>query len=106
MRQFISAADICNILLLMINNFNNIDYDNIILSDDDILIIDLIKIISNNFKNVEYKIINDEQGQIKKTCSNKLMKDKFTNFILSDFEREINKIIEWFKENYDNNVRK
>lgn len=105
MRQVINAYDISKIVYEMISSFNKIDYDNIILANNEMSIVDLIKIISNSFPSVKYNILDNEQGQIKKTCSNELFKSKFPNFKFTDTEIEIKETIEWFRSNYDN-IRK
>ena len=69
MRQVINAYDISKAIYEMINSFNKIDYDNIILANNEMSIVDLIKIISKSFPSITYNIIDNEQGQIKKTCS-------------------------------------
>ena len=89
----------------MINSFNKIDYDNIILANNEMSIVDLIKIISKSFPSITYNIIDNEQGQIKKTCSNELFKNSFSNFEFTDIEEGIKETIEWFRSNYDN-IRK
>jgi GDP-L-fucose synthase len=105
MRQLINAIDISKIIKNMILNFDSIDYSNIILADDDIFIVDLIKIISKKFPAVKYEIINDEQGQGKKTCSNELFKSKYPNYEFINIEFGVFDTIEWFLLNYQD-IRK
>ena len=105
MRQIINAYDISKIIYEMINSFNKIDYDNIILANNEMSIVDLIKIISKSFPSITYNIIDNEQGQIKKTCSNELFKNSFSNFEFTNIEEGIKETIEWFRSNYDN-IRK
>lgn len=100
-RQFIDAVDICKIIILLIENFKIITFDNIILANDDVLIVDLIKIINSSFNDVTVKIIDNELGQIKKTCSQKLFQQTFPNYKMSDLNDSIKNTIEWFKTNYD-----
>jgi len=105
MRQFINAKDIAKIIQHMISTFDAIEYSNIILADDDMLIIDLIKMISRKFPNVIYEISDSEQGQSKKTCSNQLFKNTYPEYKLTPIETGINEMIDWFLSNI-NNVRK
>ncbi len=100
-RQFMLTSDLCKILIMMINNFDDVDYDNIIFATKDEYIINIIKIISNNFSDVKYDIIEQEDGQIKKTCSYDLFNKNFSNFNLTHIEKGIFETIEWFKNNYD-----
>ena len=87
---------------MFINNFENIDFDNIILSDKELLICDIIKIISTKFTNVEYNIENIEDGQKKKTCSNKLFMDKYPEYKFDNIIENILDTIDWFIINYEN----
>lgn len=105
MRQLINAIDIAKIICEMIVNIDSIDYSNIILTDKDTLIVDLVKIIANKFPNVNYEIINIEQGQAKKTCSDVFFKEKFPDFKLIDIETGIDMTINWFLLDYQN-IRK
>jgi nucleoside-diphosphate-sugar epimerase len=100
-RQFLYVEDFVKIILMFIKDFNSITFDNIILTSDEIKIIDIVDEISNNFKNVQYEIIDKEEGQIKKTCSNELFKLLYPNFIFTDFKDNLKNTIEWFKQNYD-----
>ena len=104
-RQLMLSSDLCKILLNFVNNFNDIDFNNIILTDDDVLITDVVKLISNNFSTVSYNIIDQEGGQIKKTCSNELFFSKYSDFKFTDLQHGIDETIKWFIENYKN-VRK
>ncbi len=101
-RQFISAVDVGKIILMMINNFDNVDYTNIILAGDEIYITELVYKIGKLFENVNIKIIDDEKGQLKKTCSNKLLKEKFNNFKFSDLDDDLIEITKWYKNNIFN----
>jgi GDP-L-fucose synthase len=105
MRQFINAKDIAKIIQHMISKFDAIEYANIILADDDMLITDLIKMISRKFPNVIYEISDNEQGQSKKTCSNQLFKKTYPEYKLTPIETGIAETIDWFLSNV-NQVRK
>jgi nucleoside-diphosphate-sugar epimerase len=105
MRQFINAKDIAKIIQHMISKFDAIEYTNIILADDDMLITDLIKMISRKFPNVNYEISDSEQGQSKKKCSNQLFKQTYPEYELISIETGIAETIDWFLSNV-NQVRK
>jgi GDP-L-fucose synthase len=102
MRQFIYAEDIAKIIQNMVISFETIDYSNIILANDEMYIIDMIKIISNKFPGVKYEINDVEQGQSKKTCSNDLFKSKFPDFKLTPIENGLSETIDWFLANINN----
>jgi GDP-L-fucose synthase len=105
-RQFISAIDVGKIMLTMIDNFEKIDYTNIILAGDEIHITDLVYKIGKLFECVEIKIIDSEVGQLKKTCSNKLLKEKFINFEFSNLDDNLKEIIAWYRHNINlKNIR-
>lgn len=104
-RQFLYVNDFVKIILMFMENFNNITFDNIILSNDEIKIIDIVDKISKNFENVNYEIINKEEGQVKKTCSNDLFKSLYPNFQFTNFDDGLNETILWFVKNYSD-VRK
>ena len=103
-RQFINANDMANILLLFINDFDNIKFNNIILSNIEVKIIDIVNIISKKFPNVNFNIENIEEGQVKKTCSNELFKSLY-NYDFINIDDGINEMIDWFINNY-NTIRK
>lgn len=100
-RQLMLSSDLCKILIQLINDFNLIDYKNIILSDDDVLITDVVKVIGNYFPNVKYSIVDIEGGQIKKTCSNEMFLSKYPNFKFTSLEDGVNETLKWFVNNYD-----
>lgn len=100
-RQFIFIEDVCKIILLLIENFEKIEFDNVILSNTEHKIIDAIELIAQKFPNVVYQIDNIEEGQTKKNCSNELLKKTFPNLVLKDFNEGLNNTIDWFLENYE-----
>lgn len=105
-RQFISAKDLSKIIIRTIEKFHTIHYDNIIITDKDFLITELVHIISNIFHYKNFSIIEDEKGQVKKTCSDIRMREVFPDIQLSSLENELNEIVPWFIKNYNTIVRK
>lgn len=99
-RQFLYAPDLCRIIITMVNSFDKINYDHIILSSNSTKIVDLIKIISNYFTNVKYEIIDEELGQSKKDCSNELLIQNFEKIEFKNIEFGIDETIRWFLKDY------
>jgi GDP-L-fucose synthase len=105
-RQFIYAGDMVKIILLFVKDFETITskLDNIILSNIEVKITDIVELISKKFPNVNYEIENKEEGQVKKTCSNELFKSLYQDFTFTNVDVGINNMIDWFLMNYDSNI--
>lgn len=100
MRQFVSAKDVCEIIIKMISDYNNLNHDMIILADNDIKIVDIVELIGLKFPGVKYEINNREDGQEKKTCSNELFKKIFPDFKFENIQIGLFGTIDWFVNNY------
>jgi GDP-L-fucose synthase len=89
------------ILVKIINIFDSIKFNNIIIANDETRIIDLIIKISNNFPSVKFDVIDSEDGQTKKTCSSLIFNDIFGQFEFTDIHQGLVETIKWFIQNYE-----
>ena len=81
--------------------------DSIICSYDEVLIKDIISIISDCYK-FNGQIIYDttkSDGCIKKTASNKYFLSLFPDFKFTELKDGINETVEWFINNYNSGIR-
>jgi GDP-L-fucose synthase len=103
LRQFLYVEDFASVILSILYNENvkdgiyNICHDN-----NEYTIREVVQIIANNF---EYPIEKIEfnsrfsDGIIKKTVSNKRMREIFPEFNFTEFHDGVKKTVEWFKLN-------
>lgn len=75
--------------------------------EDEISIWEASKIICNAFK-FKGNLVKDTtkmDGQLKKTASNKEMRDFWPDFEFTPFEDAIRETVDWFIKNYDTLAR-
>lgn len=106
MRQFIHADDVayCISKILFLNKPQNI-----ILAPNDgheVSIKDIVNIIAKEFnlKFIEYDT-RFSDGQLRKTSSNQKLRKLFNDIKFKPLEDGLKETIQWFKENYPDNVR-
>lgn len=105
LRQFVYSIDIANLLMLILEKYN--DREPIILSNnesDEISIKDVSYLIAQEFNmNIE-NIKFDEtkpDGQYKKTASNEKLQKWFPDFKFTNIKDGLRESIKWFNDNYE-----
>lgn len=104
LRQFIYSKDLAELILWIIENYN--DSEPIILSPnekDEVSIKNIAMIIAEKFnysKNIIFDI-SKPSGQYKKTADNSKFKYLYSDFIFTNIKTGIDKTVDWFIENYD-----
>lgn len=107
LRQFLFGDDFAKILINIVEKFDSINENNLIIcsDNDEISINDLAKLIKKVI-NFEGKIVNDiskSDGIYRKTVTNLKFRNFFKNFKFTSLEEGIKKSYEWFKNN--NNLK-
>lgn len=107
-RQFIYSKDLAKLIMWILENYSG--SDSLILStneSDEISIKNIVELISTklNYLNVKYDNNSNNDGQYKKTVSNKKLMNLIGNFNFTSISDGLNETIEWFEKNY-NNCRK
>jgi GDP-L-fucose synthase len=105
LRQFIYSKDLAQLIMWVLENY--IDSESIILSVndiDEISINDIVNLIRKEFNyfNIIFNnsnLIND--GQYKKTASNKKLMSLIENFNFTPISEGLTFTINWFIENYE-----
>lgn len=100
-RQFITATDVAKITMKIVSCHDTIETDNIILAGKEYYITDVINSIAKSFEYFNYEIVNEEQGQSRKTCSTERFSLFFPDYVFQNFENEIQRTISWFKKYYE-----
>jgi len=108
LRQFIYSKDLAKLFIWVLRNYKSIEP--IILSipeEEEVSIKDVAYIIAKEygFKGDIKFNTNMENGQYKKTASNKKLKSLLPDFKFTPIEQGIKETVKWFEENF-NNVRK
>lgn len=104
LRQFIYAADLAELTLWTLRNYDSIDP--IILSVDEeaeVSIKDIAHLIAKAMK-FEGNVVCDAtkaDGQHKKTASNKKMRGLLPEYKFTSIEEGIQRSVDWFVDNYD-----
>jgi GDP-L-fucose synthase len=101
LRQFIYAGDVVKIVYKLVTNYDSISYDHLILAINEMKIVDIVEMIGLNFPDSKWRIINKEEGIVKKTCSNELLMKTFPDLQFENFYDKLRETIEWFKQEYD-----
>lgn len=101
MRQFIYAKDLAKVMVRMVENIDTLTFDNLIVANDEVRIVDIIHQIAACFPGVQYEIIEKEEGIAKKTCSNRLLMETFPDLTFLDMNHKLKKSAEWFVNNYE-----
>lgn len=105
LRQFIFSEDLAELIIYVMKNYNSCEP--IILSvdeEDEVSINDISFTIAASF-NINYsKIVYDttkEDGQYKKTASNKKLKTLLPNYKFKSLKNGIYDTCKWFEDNYN-----
>lgn len=104
LRQFVFSEDMAEIILWSIDNWNNSEMPLVAIDEKEYSIKETAIIIAKLFNIPEKNIIFDTskpQGIYRKPAKSDIPNWKFT-----PFEEAMGKTIIWFKENYNNNIRK
>ncbi|XP_050548432.1 probable GDP-L-fucose synthase, partial [Daktulosphaira vitifoliae] len=103
LRQFIYSLDLAKLFIWVLRNYN--DVEPLILSvdeKDEISIRQLAELISKNF-NFQGTLVYDTSaadGQIKKTASNKKLRQLLPDFEFTNMESAIAHTVKWFQNNH------
>jgi GDP-L-fucose synthase len=108
LRQFIYSKDLAKLILWSLFDYH--ETDSIILSvgeNDEVSIGKIATIIASNFDYIDQMKFDTSysDGQYKKTANNKKLIALNPNFKFTNIEEGLKNSIEWFKNNYDNNLR-
>ena len=103
LRQFLFTDDFANILVNIVNNFDSINEQKLIIcnDNDEISINDLARMVSKTVC-FDGNIINDlskSDGIYRKTVSNNKFKNIFPDFKFTTLEQGITHTYKWFQEN-------
>lgn len=107
LRQFIYSNDLGNLILKILFEYH--EKDSIILSPnekDEVSIEQIAKLIAEKFDYLEQLEfdISKSDGQYKKTVDNSKLMNFCNDFKFTELEDGLNNTIEWFINNYDNNI--
>ena len=104
LRQFIYSEDLAELIIWVLEKYDN--KDSIILSvseNDEVSINDVVKEISKcfNYTNIKYDT-SFSDGQYKKTADNNKLIKLYGNYNFTKIDKGIRNTVEWFIKNYDN----
>lgn len=104
LRQFIYSKDLAELIIWVLEKYDN--KDSIILSvneDDEVSINDVVKEISKyfNYSNIKYDT-SFSDGQYKKTAANSKLRQLYSNYNFTKIDDGIKNTVKWFIKNYDN----
>ena len=104
LRQFIYSKDLAELIIWVLEKYDN--KDSIILSvneDDEVSINDVVKEISKyfNYSNIKYDT-SFSDGQYKKTAANSKLRQLYRNYNFTKIDDGIKNTVKWFIKNYDN----
>lgn len=106
LRQFMLAGDLARALVLVMDHFDTISHDHMIVATEDELITDLTKKIGAFFPSIRIQFEDVEEGIVKKTCSPARFLSLFPDFKFTSLDDGLKETVEWFQKNYDVDVRK